>query len=121
MDELLGFASAASEMEEANAAVKETMQILGEALSPGGGIHIGDVPSMARDVVADLQQMRKALERIERWFGEFPPTGHTWKDGSTMSYGAAYGSNGERDYMRAVARQALNALAPSDSERKTDA
>ena len=50
----------------------------------------------------------KALARIEQWFGEFPPTGKTYKDGTPMSYLGAYGSNGERDYMRAVAGQALD-------------
>jgi hypothetical protein len=48
---------------------------------------------------------------------EFPETGLFWSndDGSEsdrpMSYGAAWGSNGERDYMRSVARQTLSALA----------
>jgi hypothetical protein len=57
--------------------------------------------------------LREALEKIERWFGEFPETGKFWPnvDGITsdrpMSYGSAFGSNGERDYMRAVARAAL--------------
>jgi hypothetical protein len=55
--------------------------------------------------------MRQALERIERWFGEFPETGQTWDDGSPMGYGAVYGSNGERDYMRSVARAALTPIA----------
>jgi hypothetical protein len=52
---------------------------------------------------------REALERIHRWQGEFPPTGEFWDDRKTqpMSYGAAYGSNGERDFMREVARKAL--------------
>lgn len=57
-----------------------------------------------RDVTKPLVE---ALQRIERWFDEFPDTGQKWGDGSPVSYGAAFGSNGERDYMRAVARQAL--------------
>lgn len=62
-----------------------------------------------------------ALERIERWFGEFPETGQFWPnpDGSDsdrpMSYSAAYGSNGERDFMREVARVALS-QAKSEEE-----
>ena len=59
-------------------------------------------------LAARLQKMRKALERISRWNGEFPPTGIFLKGtDETMSYGAAYGSNGERDYMRHVAGQVL--------------
>lgn len=57
-----------------------------------------------------IAKAREALERIERWFGEFPKTGETWPDGTPMSYGAAFGSNGERDYMCGVARDALSAL-----------
>jgi hypothetical protein len=52
--------------------------------------------------------LRGALERIERWFGEFPQTGQTWNDGSEMSYAACFGSNGERDFMRDIARAALS-------------
>lgn len=67
--------------------------------------------------VAELREQlanaRAALRTIEAW--KLPPTGKFWPntDGSNtdsdrpMSYGACYGSNGERDYMRAVARQAL--------------
>lgn len=58
----------------------------------------------AETKVADLT---KALEKIERWHGEFPPTGCTWDDGTPVSYAANYGSNGERDFMRGVARAAL--------------
>lgn len=55
-------------------------------------------------------RLRAALERIEKWAGEFPPSGRYWDEPTKtrpMSYGAAFGSNGERDYMRSVARQAL--------------
>ena len=48
---------------------------------------------------------RKALERIRKWFGEFPSA--TGPDGREMPYGVAFGSNGERDYMRNVAHEAL--------------
>ncbi len=54
-----------------------------------------------------IETMRRALERIRRWFGEFPETGRTWESGALMSYGAAFGSDGERDYMRQVADAAL--------------
>lgn len=54
-----------------------------------------------------LEAYRKALESIEKWFGEFPDTESKWPDGSPMSYGALFGTNGERDFMREVARKAL--------------
>lgn len=55
--------------------------------------------------------MRKALERIARWHGEFPDApdyidNRGWSRQQT--YGAAYGCNGERDFMRTVACTALN-------------
>lgn len=77
-------------------------------------------PAPPSDLVAEVERLRAALEKIERWFGEFPETGKFWEndDGSQsdrpMSYGACYGSNGERDFMRLVARAAL-------SEGRTDA
>lgn len=49
----------------------------------------------------------KALKRIEKWHGEFPVVNND--DGTQTSYGVAYGSNGERDYMRQIAREALDA------------
>lgn len=51
----------------------------------------------------------KALEKIEKWFGEFPETGRFWDDDKTrpITYGAAFGSNGERDFMRSIAREAI--------------
>jgi hypothetical protein len=61
----------------------------------------------------------EALERIERWHGEFPSTGRTWDDkpgGEPMSYAAVNGSNGERDYMRQVAREALAAAKGEPAE-----
>lgn len=67
--------------------------------------------------IAELERQQtvlvKALSKIEKWFGEFPPTGKTWATGEEMSYSAAYGSNGERDFMRSVAREALAAVKPA--------
>lgn len=66
---------------------------------------------MTEDEIRLLKERISVLEstlvRIEHWFGDFPPTGRVWQDGSPMSYGAAFGSNGEIDYMRSVAREAL--------------
>jgi hypothetical protein len=60
-------------------------------------------------LVNDCDRYHDALEKIERWHGEFPVTGRFWDDDKTqpMNYSACWGSNGERDYMRAVARKAL--------------
>lgn len=60
-------------------------------------------------LVAKVERLREVLRKIEKWHGEFPPTGRFWdKDGNEpMSYAAAFGSNGERDYMREIARTAL--------------
>lgn len=84
------------------------------------------LPQWAQDKIASLtaaqeenERLRTALEKIERWFGEFPPTGDYWPSGGEMSYAACYGSNGERDFMRGVARDALS--TPSKGKDKTDA
>ena len=63
-----------------------------------------------RDLAAaqkDAERYRNALERISKWFGEFPPA--TSHDGTPCSYGSAFGSNGERDFMRKIAKVALDA------------
>lgn len=79
--------------------------------------HIGDVTEKI-DWERVGPKLVEALEKIERWFGEFPETGMFWPntDGSEsdrpMPYGAAWGSNGERDFMRSVARAALAAAQP---------
>ena len=61
-------------------------------------------------LIADLSIKNKkyeaALKKISKWFGEFPPTGN-FINGRETSYEGDYGSNGARDYMRAVAEEAL--------------
>lgn len=61
--------------------------------------------------------LREALKRIEKWSGEFPETNRFWDEEKTrpMTYSAAFGSNGERDYMRDIARSALSQQAPTNS------
>lgn len=54
-----------------------------------------------------ILKLEKALIKIEKWFEEFPKTGKFDSEGHEYSYGACYGSNGERDYMRNIAREAL--------------
>ena len=58
---------------------------------------------------AKCMRLVEALEQIERWDG-FPSTNETWEgSGKPVSYSAAFGSNGERDFMRGVAKAALAA------------
>lgn len=57
---------------------------------------------------ATIGELAEALNVIAAW--KFPPTGRKWDDGSDMSYGAAYGSNGQRDYMLKIAEEALAKL-----------
>lgn len=52
-----------------------------------------------------VEVMRVALETVIHW--NMPSTGKFHEDGSPMSYGYCFGSNGERDYIRQVATQAL--------------
>lgn len=56
---------------------------------------------------AENERMRKALEVVANW--SLPETGQYWDDDKTrpMSYGTCYGSNGERDYMKSIATEAL--------------
>lgn len=63
----------------------------------------------AHQLSENIIALRRALDRIERW--ELPATGKFWDKEKTdpASYGAIYGSNGERDYIRAVARTAIDA------------
>lgn len=62
------------------------------------------------EAVASVKTLRDALDKIERW-EDFPATGQEHSDGSPVAYGYCHGSNGERDFMRKVAREALNRTA----------
>ena len=68
-----------------------------------------DIAKMA----SEIMELRRALSVIERWHGEFPSTGKFWDDDEKrpMSYVFCYGSNGERDYMRDIARKTLKGLS----------
>lgn len=69
----------------------------------------GDAIALVGAKFAQLQahnsELAAALVHICEW--SLPDTGRKWGDGSPMSYGACYGSNGERDYMRKIAATAL--------------
>jgi|GEM_PF-6186326 len=55
-----------------------------------------------------MRRMEVALRTIEAWDARtFPRVPDRQNPGQTISYGFAYGSMGERDYMRGVAREAL--------------
>jgi len=56
------------------------------------------------------KRLELALMRIAKWHGEFPPTNQFWDEDKNrpMSYESCYGSNGEREFMRDIARKALN-------------
>lgn len=55
-----------------------------------------------------IKSLEIALQVVAKW--SFPETGKFWDDDKTqpMSFGACYGSNGERDYMRSIANEALS-------------
>lgn len=53
----------------------------------------------------EVERMTAALTTIAKWFGEFPSVKQS--DGSETTWGVEYGSNGERDFMRNIARAAL--------------
>lgn len=65
-------------------------------------------------------KVREALEQITRWDG-FPDTGRFWDvpdNTEPMSYGACFGSNGEREFMREIAEKALASLpAPTGGQK----
>jgi len=58
-----------------------------------------------------IEALEAALRAVVEW--DMPETGKCWPndDGTQsdrpMSYSACYGSNGERDYIRTLARDAL--------------
>lgn len=74
----------------------------------------GTVYSQSADLIEaqekTIEELREALAKVVEW--KMPETGEFWDDEKTrpMSYGAAYGSNGERDYIRSLASQALASI-----------
>lgn len=82
-------------------------------LCTGGRALLDKLNADREPAVSVPDEVRNILERISRWHGEFPLTGKFWDDDKTrpISYGAENGSNGERDYMRGLAYQALAMLS----------
>lgn len=89
---------------------QESLEALCERLEHatplGGETWIGLDLTDRATLIAAVRARGKALETIEAW-SDFPETGKTWNDGTAMVYGVCYGSNGERDYMRGIAKKAL--------------
>jgi hypothetical protein len=58
-------------------------------------------------LIAAAPDLLEALEKIAKW--DLPPTGKFWDIEETrpMSYEAAYGSNGSRDYIKSIAKAAI--------------
>ena len=69
--------------------------------------------ALAEAAEGKVARLVGALEEVVQW-GPFPSSGRFWPTNDTtsepspMSYSAAFGSNGERDYIRARARAALS-------------
>lgn len=82
------------------------------------GLRIDGDSTQTSALHVQVKQMRAALEQIVRWDG-FPRVPDRDDPSKDYSYGVAYGSNGERDFMRDVARRAL--FAPPATERKEPA
>lgn len=64
-----------------------------------------------------IKQLEDALTIVQKW--QLPSTGQFWDDDKTrpMSYGVCYGSNGERDFMRKVANEALT---PNNKQKEDE-
>lgn len=65
-----------------------------------------DITTLRAELAALREErtaLRAALTYIARW--ELPTV--IGRDGQPSTYGAEYGSNGERDYMRSIAQAAL--------------
>lgn len=57
--------------------------------------------------IPPLERAAGKLRQVVRWHGEMPATGYHNANGTDASFGAAFGANGERDFMRALVSSAL--------------
>ena len=64
---------------------------------------------------AECARLLTALRTVADW--DLPETGETWPSGGPVSFEAQYGSNGARDYMRAVARKAIDAARTKEDTK----
>lgn len=95
---------------------ERTLKKLGYTDCGGGEFWKPPLGSVHALLEAELAEARKdverktvALKKIAKWHDEFPPSCRFYEDGTQMSFGAAFGSNGQRDYMRGVAQLAIDA------------
>jgi len=64
--------------------------------------------SCSTNLLRKINFLEQKLLEIAQW--KLPHTGKYWDDNKTrpMSYGACYGSNGERDYFKRLASESLH-------------
>jgi hypothetical protein len=116
----------ATEWEEARDAAQRELAEAKEraaewARSKGEILAMYENLKVAQSATAPTEILREALKRIARWHGEFPPA--TSRNGEPSTYGTQYGSNGERDYMRQLALDALakaRELAAADNTSRRE-
>lgn len=73
----------------------------------GGGTQpFNEIEANAK-LIASAPDLLQALQKIASW--DMPITGQFWDDEKKepMSYAAAYGSNGERDFIKSIAIKAI--------------
>jgi hypothetical protein len=100
-----------AERDEWKARAEYAEAYLQDATTSGGSV-VAEIGRLA----ARVAKLEAALRRIEKWFGEFPLV--TGRDGKPSAFGTEYGSNGERDYMRQIARAALSEASVEYSESR---
>lgn len=123
------YASVADFFPAHNRVMNEVWDVLGREPHREGGEHflgrVKELQSRAEAAEGLIEQAVRALERIERWSGEFPETGQFWDrdEKEPMSYRACFGTDGERDFMREIARSTLSLLKASrpQNREETDA
>lgn len=79
-------------------------------------VHMDIIEKGYLELKAKCDRYEPALKIVQQW--QLPSTGQFWDDDKTkpMSYAACYGSNGERDFMRNVANEALSAGGGKEEE-----
>lgn len=102
------------ELQAENEALKQQVATLHEKNKRGAEVHRKlflahmSLKQQHEQLKDKNQQLVDALEIIQNW--QLPSTGQFWDKEQTqpMSFEAAYGSNGARDFMRNVANEALS-------------
>lgn len=100
--------STCSRHQEADPECNTAMRCIKDKFNcPSCGTHIEREIGVFTDQTLrnEIAKLRATLERIVAW--EMPPSGCAWDDGTPMSYGDAFGSNGQRDLVRSWAAEAL--------------